>query len=106
MSCRFRGSFSETEKERIEKAARSVEKALSQDTENRSSWAFLHFKAPYDGYIYWGVRFEDGHMLGGDTADELAESLGRIEKERKRLRDRAMNRARRSIGSPNVEADA
>lgn len=94
MSCRFRGSFTSTEKERIEKAARNLETALSQDTQNRSSWAFLHFKAPYNGHAYWGVRFEDGHMVGGNTADELATSLATIREEKIRRQDRALNRSK------------
>jgi hypothetical protein len=88
--CRFRGSFTSDEKERLEKTARAVERLVSREARSRPAWAFLHFEAPYAGHSYWGVRFEDGLRVGAETAEELAASLAslRVEVRRKRARRR------------------
>jgi uncharacterized protein with von Willebrand factor type A (vWA) domain len=88
MSCRFRGSFTSGEKERLEKTARAVERFLSREARSQPAWAFLHFQAPYAGYSYWGVRYEDGLQVGAETAEELAASLASLRVEMRRKRER------------------
>ena len=95
MSCRFRGAFTSDEKERLEKTARSVERLLSREAGSRPAWAFLHFKVPYDGHPYWGVRLRDGLQVGADTVEELAASLKGIREDRLRTRERRQRRADR-----------
>jgi len=95
VSCRFRGSFTSDEKERLEKVARAVERLLSREARSRPAWAFLHFKAPYDGHPYWSVRLRDGLQVGADTVEELAASLKRIREDRLRARERRQRPAER-----------
>ncbi len=93
MSCRFRGSFTNDEKERLAKTARAVERLLSRETRSQPAWAFLHFKAPYAGYSYWGVRYENGLQVGAETAEELAASLASLRVEMRRKRERLRRNA-------------
>lgn len=88
MSCRFRGSFTSDEKERLEKTARAVERLMSRTARSQPAWAFLHVEAPYAGHSYWGVRYEDGLQVGADTAEELAASLASLRVEMRRKRER------------------
>lgn len=89
MRCRFKGTFTDNDQERITTAARAVEQ-LRRTSDNDASWAFLHFNAPYSGYRFWGVRLADGHTVRAHTAKGLAVALETTREEILRLRSRAL----------------
>lgn len=93
MDCRFRGHFSDNEKERLERAAARYEKTRDDDS---PAWAFVHFKTPYKGSSFWGVRADDGYMVKARTAPKLAEAVDTARKdriERRRIMPRPTRRA-------------
>lgn len=104
MTCRFRGSFDGAEKERIERAVGGIEQVRTRDAETRSAWAFLHFTAPYDGCIFWGVRSDDGHMIGGNSVEELVRSLKHLRRNARQIQDPALAPAPGSVRPQTVEA--
>jgi hypothetical protein len=89
MTCRFKGTFTDTDRERITTAAHAVER-LRGTTDVDPSWAFLGFNVPYSGYRFWGVRLADGHIVRAHTATGLAVTLRATCEEMLRLRSRAL----------------
>lgn len=90
MKCRFKGTFTDIDRERIMTAARAVER-LRGTTDEDANWAFLRFTMPHSGYRFWGVRLADGHTVRANTAKGLAVALETMREEILRLRSRALH---------------
>lgn len=106
MECQFRGVFTENDKERLERAAVRYERARRTASSTAPKrWAFVHFKTPYKGSLYWGVRAEDGYMVKARTARGLAAAVDAAREEKVQRRSRAIRHASRTIGRP-IPSDA
>lgn len=107
MDCQFRGAFTESDKERLEHATARYERARSATPtpSTAPTWAFVHFKTPYKGSLYWGVRAEDGYMVKARTARGLAAAVDAAREENVRRRSQAIRQASRTI-SRSIQSDA
>lgn len=96
MECRFKGEFTDREKERLEQAITRYEHAQKK-TATASSWSFIHFKTPYRGSLYWGVRADDGFMVKAGTSHGLARAVHVARAESIRRHGRALRQSRRAL---------
>lgn len=96
MKCRFRGPFADREKKRLEQAVTRYEHTKTT-TSTASSWSFVHFKTPYKGSLYWGVRADDGYMVKARTAQGLAGAVDSAREESLRRHSRALRQAGRAV---------
>jgi len=106
MECQFKGAFAESDKERLERAATRYERAQHGTVATTAPrWAFVHFKTPYKGSLYWGVRAEDGYMVRARTARGLAAAVDAAREEKVRRRSQAIRQASRTV-SRSIHSDA
>lgn len=109
MTCRFKGEFTEGVQERIERAAQRYERIHSgKDSADTAEpkWAFVHFKTPYQGSSYWGVRIENGYMVKAQTARGLAAAVDAAREERIRRRSQAVRQASRAASHTTRSREA
>jgi hypothetical protein len=106
MKCQFKGAFTESDKERLERAAARYERVqYPTATTLAPRWAFVHFETPYKGSLYWGVRAEDGYMVRARTARGLAAAVDAAREEKVRRRSQAIRKASRTV-SRSIHPDA
>lgn len=99
MACRFKGRFTEEERERISQSARTVEH-LRGLSSGKPCWAMLHFQTPHGGYRYWGIRLGDGYTVSAHTAKGLSVALEVLRDEMIRLRSRALSEVSERAARP------
>lgn len=97
MSCRFRGVFTEEERERIEQATERFERAYFEPMSVAPTWAFVNFTASYQGASYWGVRIDNGFMVKAQTGKGLAMAVDTAREEELRRRSRTLRRESQSV---------
>ena len=108
MTCRFKGEFAEGVKHRIEDAVQRYERIHGETSVHTTQpqWAFVHFRTPYQGSSYWGVRIENGYMVKAQTATGLAIAVDTAREERIRRRSQAVQQASRAASRTARSYDA